>query len=97
MRGSLFTTVAVVVGGCATTDEREVVPTGSFTQAQADAIADTCGAGRGWLSVHPSGEVRFEPPVEADYKASLCILQRIKEIGVTKLGFVGAVKAVPDE
>jgi hypothetical protein len=64
-----------------------------FTQADADAIADACKAPRAWLVVEPGSVVRFEPPVEAEYEASVCILQRIKDSGVTRFGFVGNDKA----
>lgn len=68
-----------------------------FTQGQADAISDACGADRGWMVVHPGGEVHFSPPMEADYEASVCILQRIKDSGVTKFGFVGVERAYEGE
>lgn len=68
-----------------------------FTQGQADAISDACGADREWMVVHPGGEVHFSPPMEADYEASVCILQRIKDSGVTKFGFVGVERAYEGE
>ena len=68
-------------------------PAAAFTQTDADAISDTCKAPRAWLTVEPGGTVRFEPPMEADYEASACILEQIKASGVTKFGFVGNDKA----
>jgi hypothetical protein len=85
--------MACLVEGLAEAGFAPVGKPSAFTQKDADAILDACGAERGWLTVHPSGEVRFEPPMEADYKVSACILQRIKDGGVTKFGFVGNEKA----
>jgi hypothetical protein len=71
-------------------------PAAVFRQADADTISDTCKAPRAWLIVEPGGAVRFEPPMEADYQASACILEQIKASGVTKFGFVGNEKYVTE-
>lgn len=65
----------------------------AFSQADADRILADCGASGRWLFVEAGGAVRFEPPVEADYEAASCILDRIKASGVTRFGFVGNDKA----
>lgn len=67
------------------------------TQAMLDAISDKCGADRAWMQMDADDTVRFEPPMDADYKVSACLLQGIKESGATKLGFVGNDKLPPGE
>ena len=48
-------------------------------------------------AVEEGGGVRFDPPLDMDYDASVCVLNEIKEAGVTKLGFVGNEKASEPE
>ena len=69
----------------------------AFTQADAEAISAKCNAPRGVLWVEEGGGVRFDPPLDMDYDASVCVLNEIKEAGVTKLGFVGNEKASEPE
>ncbi|WP_296310264.1 hypothetical protein [Erythrobacter sp.] len=83
---------AMVEAGFATVD-----PPSSFTQDMADAISDSCGSPRAWMKVEADGTVRFEPPMDADYKVSACLLKGIKESGATKLGFVGNERVPPTE
>jgi hypothetical protein len=68
-----------------------------FAQADADALSERCGASKSWTTVHPDGTVQFEPPMDADYDVSLCLLNGIKEAGVTKMGFVGNERAPESE
>lgn len=82
--------MACLVDALAEAGFAPVDPPGSFTQGQADAISDACGADRRWIVVQPGGEVHFSPPMDADYEVSVCLLKRLKESGATKLGFVGS-------
>ena len=68
-----------------------------FSQADADAIVAKCNAPQGVLWVEDGGAVRFEPPLDMDYDASVCLLDEIKDAGVTKFGFVGNEKAPEPE
>lgn len=78
--------------------ERVAAPAAAtFTQDMADAISDACKADRAWLVVLPNGALTYQPPMESDYAASVCVIQTIKDAGVTKFGFVGNDKAAPDE
>ena len=88
--------MACLVDALAEAGFAPVDPPGSFTQAMADAISDSCGSPRGWLKVEADGTVRFEPPMDADYEVSACLLQGIKESGATKFGFVGSEKYVSE-
>jgi len=36
----------------------------------------------------------FQPSVDGDYEAAACVLQRVKNAGVTNFGFVGNEKYV---
>lgn len=50
------------------------------------------------LKVASGGEITFVPGANADYDASVCVLNYIKESGTTKFGFVGNEKyAAPEE
>ena len=69
----------------------------AFSQADAEAITAKCNAPRGVLWVEDDGGVRFEPPLDMDYDASVCVLSEIKKAGVTKFGFVGNEKAPEPE
>ena len=72
--------------------------TDGFQQSDADAILRVCGASDVTLTVKPDGEIYFEPDLNADYESSACVLNKIKESGTTKFGFVGNEKYVtPDE
>jgi hypothetical protein len=65
---------------------------GTFAQADADRISDDCGADRAWLRVREGGELTYQPAMDSDYDVSVCVLQKIKNSGVTKFGFVGNEK-----
>ena len=72
--------------------------TDGFQQSDADAILGVCGASDVTLTVKADGEIYFEPDLDADYESSACVLNKIKESGTTKFGFVGSEKyATPDE
>jgi hypothetical protein len=71
---------------CASPDEPR------FSQADADALSEQCGAPNGWIIVHEDGDIQFEPPLNADYDVSACLLNGIEDAGVTKIGFVGNEK-----
>ena len=77
--------------GCVAHDDLQ------FAQADADALSERCGASKRWTTVHADGTVQFEPPMDADYDVSLCLLNGIKEAGVTKMGFVGNERAPEPE
>ena len=67
-------------------------------QSDADAIVRKCGADDVELKVASGGEITFVPGANADYDASVCVLNYIKESGTTKFGFVGNEKyAAPEE
>lgn len=63
-----------------------------FQQSDADAILRKCNAKDIKLIVKPNGEIIFEPSPNADYEASVCVLEYIKQSGTTKFGFVGNEK-----
>lgn len=89
--------MACLVGALAEAGFSRVAEPAPFTQSQADAISDECGANRAWLKVEADGTVRFEPAPDGDYDAAACILQRIKLSGATKFGFVGNERLPPAE
>jgi hypothetical protein len=68
-----------------------------FQQSDADAILKDCEADNIELKVDETGEITFEPSLNADYDASMCVLQYIKKSGTTKFGFVGNEKYVTPE
>jgi hypothetical protein len=68
-----------------------------FQQSDADAIVRECHADDIALTVNSTGEITFEPSPNADYEASVCVLNYIKESGTTKFGFVGNEKYVTPE
>jgi len=85
--------LALTLIACAQTKEVEI----EFTQADADALAVHCSAPTTWLKVEPVSSVRFELPVDythspTDHKKIACLLQGVREAGVTKFGFVGNEK-----
>ena len=65
-----------------------------FQQSDADAILKECNAENIALKVGETGEITFEPSLNADYDASVCVLQYVKKSGTTKFGFVGNEKYV---
>ncbi|MFM7404830.1 MAG: hypothetical protein ACKO1N_12265 [Erythrobacter sp.] len=89
--------MACLVDALAEAGFAPVDPPGSFTQAMADAVSDSCGADRAWMQVEADGTVRFEPPMDADYEISACLITGLKDSGATKLGFVGKDKLPPAE
>lgn len=83
--------MACLVGALAEAGFSRVEEPAPFTQSMADAISDKCGADRAWLKVEADSTVRLEPPMDADYDVSLCVLEGIKESGgFKKFGFVGS-------
>ncbi len=68
-----------------------------FQQSDADAILRECKAKDMELTVKPNSDVIFEPNPEADYEASVCVLEYIKKSGTTKFGFVGNAKYTTDD
>ena len=68
-----------------------------FQQSDADAILTECKAENISLKVGETGEITFEPSLNADYDASVCVLEYIKKSGTTKFGFVGNEKYVTPE
>lgn len=68
-----------------------------FQQSDADAILHECKAEDISLVVQPSGQIEFKPQPTADYDASVCVLNYIKESGTTKFGFVGNEKYVSSD
>ena len=68
-----------------------------FQQSDADAILKECNAKNIALRVGETGEITFEPSLNADHDASACVLEYIKKSGTTKFGFVGNEKHVTSE
>ena len=68
-----------------------------FQQSDADAILKECNAENIELKVGDTGELTFEPSINADYDASVCVLEYVKKSGTTKFGFVGNEKHVTPE
>ena len=60
-----------------------------FQQSDADAILQKCDAKDISLTISETGEVQFYPSPNADYDASVCVLEYIKKSGTSKFGFVG--------
>jgi hypothetical protein len=92
VRLAVLSGMALAASGCAEIEAEEPAAMSTFTQADADRISDECGADRSWLKVLDDGALTFEPPSDGDYEVSTCILERIKNSGVTKFGFVGNEK-----
>jgi hypothetical protein len=67
-----------------------------FQQSDADEILHKCNAKNIELAVMPGGELRFEPSPNADYDASVCVLEYIKKSGAP-IGIVGSEKYVTPE
>lgn len=68
-----------------------------FQQSDADAILKECNADNIILKVGDTGEIMFEPSINADYDASVCVIEYVKKSGTTKFGFVGNEKHVTSE
>ena len=69
-----------------------------FDNRDAVAILRECEAPANVLWVEEDGEFRFVPTPDIDYETAACVLNKIKESGTTKFGFVGNEKYVtPDE
>ncbi len=68
-----------------------------FDNRDAKAVLRDCGAPEGVLWVDDGGTVRFEPPLDMDYDASVCVIEEVKKSGTTKFGFVGNEKHVTPE
>ena len=68
-----------------------------FQQSDAEAILQECNADDIELNVGAAGEITFEPSPNADYDASVCVLEYIKKSGTTNFGFVGNEKYVTPE
>lgn len=96
MRALLLFAAFALVAGCTTVKGSNSVSSTSFTQTMADAVSDECGADRTWIKVDADGTVRFEPPMDANYEVSACLVKGLKDSGATKFGFVGNEKYVPE-
>ncbi|MGK6356991.1 hypothetical protein ACMGDH_17390 [Sphingomonas sp. DT-207] len=74
--------------------EPEHKPIIEVTQAQLDAMSDTCRTPQKWLK-HLGGEqVQFQPSPKAKYEQVDCVLKQLRESAVPmKLGFVGNEEA----
>ena len=59
-----------------------------WTEDEASAISQTCGAPANWLKVS-NGELLFQPDADGNYDVSVCVLQALKDSGKAKIGFVG--------
>ena len=69
-----------------------------FQQSDADAILRDCEAEDINLRVDQTGAVTLESSLNADYDASVCVIEHVRKSGTTKFGFVGNDKYVtPDE
>jgi hypothetical protein len=68
-----------------------------FDQSDAVAVLHNCHAPAGVLWVEATGDVRFVPSPNMDYKTSVCVLNELKASGTTKFGFVGNEKYVTPE
>lgn len=60
-----------------------------FTQADADSLAEECGAATGLVTVLSDGTASVEPPADLAYGTAACVFQGLTDAGVTKFGFLG--------